>query len=123
MSSPAKTETLATVLSSDLQEGSLELLLYIDENLSFFAGHFPDFPLVPGVAQLAWVVHFAQTYFKINKPFTLVERLKFSSPILPQMKINLSLGIGANGNEINFRYHSDQTVFSQGRLKHHASEL
>lgn len=123
MSTAAQGETLATVLSSDLQACSLELLLYINENLAFFAGHFPEFPIVPGVAQLAWVVHFAQVYFNVEKPFTVVERLKFSSPILPGTQVKLTLGVNAQCTEINFRYHSESAVFSLGRLKHHAAGI
>lgn len=123
MASAASPTTLATVISAELQEHSAELWLHVDENLAFFDGHFPDFPLVPGVAQIAWAVHFTGHYLHQTPHFNLVERLKFTSPIRPGVNIQLSLAISQNGREVNFRYHQGQTTFSQGRLRVHEQDL
>ncbi len=37
----------------------LEITFYLDPDLLWFKGHFAVQPLLPGVAQLDWVMHYA----------------------------------------------------------------
>ena len=37
----------------------LEVVLHLDPELSWFRGHFAVQPLLPGVAQIDWVMHYA----------------------------------------------------------------
>ncbi|KJG48414.1 hypothetical protein UA70_13815, partial [Raoultella planticola] len=39
----------------------VEIVLYLDPGLFWFSGHFAVQPLLPGVAQLDWVMHYATT--------------------------------------------------------------
>lgn len=44
-----------------VQPQEMEIVLYLDPMLYWFNGHFAVQPLLPGVAQLDWVMHYATT--------------------------------------------------------------
>ena len=44
--------------SRELRADSVTLILQIDAGLFWFQGHFPHLPILPGVAQLDWVMHY-----------------------------------------------------------------
>ena len=74
------------------QQGSeAELLLRVDADLFWFQGHFPGQPLLPGVAQLDWVIHYGTTLLAPGKQFASVENIKFQQPILPGTTLKLTL--------------------------------
>ncbi len=115
-------ELYAEIIHSTISADTLDLSLHIHPNLCYFAGHFPSFPILPGVVQLNWAVHYAREFLALTAPVMNVERLKFTCPIQPDMKINLSISVDAEKKIANFRYYSathpssQPLTFSQGRL-------
>lgn len=115
-------ELYAEIIHSTISADTLDLSLYVPPNLCYFAGHFPSFPILPGVVQLNWAVHYAREFLALTAPVMNVERLKFTCPIQPDMKVNLSISIDAEKKVANFRYYSathpssQPLTFSQGRL-------
>lgn len=59
------------------------LKLNINEESDFFDGHFPQFKLLPAVAQFEIVTRLAGIYFGTKRFVPNIRRIKFSSPILP----------------------------------------
>lgn len=59
------------------------LKLNITEDSDFFDGHFPQFKLLPAVAQFEIVTRLAGIYFGTRRFVPNIRRIKFSSPILP----------------------------------------
>ena len=60
MSLPHTTNRLPQVLTQSAPDAaSLHLQLLISADLACFAGHFPSIAIVPGVAQVDWVVRLA----------------------------------------------------------------
>jgi 3-hydroxymyristoyl/3-hydroxydecanoyl-(acyl carrier protein) dehydratase len=112
----------AEIIHSTISADTLDLSLYIPPNLCYFAGHFPSFPILPGVVQLNWAVHYARELLALTAPVMNVERLKFTCPIQPDMNINLSMSTDAEKKVVNFRFYSathpssQPLTFSQGRL-------
>jgi 3-hydroxymyristoyl/3-hydroxydecanoyl-(acyl carrier protein) dehydratase len=113
----------AEIINSTISADTLELTLYISENLSCFAGHFPNFPILPGVMQLNWAVSYARDFFALQAPVMNVERLKFTCPIQPNMTVQFSISLDSEKKFAHFRYYSSthlasqqQLTFSQGRL-------
>ncbi len=115
-------ELYAEIIQSTISADTLDLSLYIPPSLCYFGGHFPSFPILPGVVQLNWAVHYASEFLAFTTPVMNVERLKFTCPIQPDMKVNLSISVDAEKKIANFRYYSathtssQPLTFSQGRL-------
>lgn len=64
----------------------LEIVLHLDPALFWFQGHFAVQPLLPGVAQLDWVMHYATTLLAPEYRFTASRTLNFRhrcSPMPP----------------------------------------
>lgn len=66
-------------------------VLDVHTGLSVFDGHFPKTPILPGVAQLDWVLRLGHTCFDLPKTFVRLEALKFVSPVVPGTKLYVSL--------------------------------
>lgn len=73
------------------QDSEAELLLHIAPDLFWFQGHFPGTPLLPGVAQLDWVIHYGVLLLAPGRQFSSVDNIKFQQPILPGSTLKLTL--------------------------------
>lgn len=89
-----------------------EISLIFPKNSNFFKGHFPDFPILPGVVQLFFAKEFARDIFNLNFVPQKVKKVKFSSIIKPEMKVKLILT--KNENSIDYKYTDDEKTFSSG---------
>ena len=69
----------------------LEITLYLDPDLLWFKGHFAVQPLLPGVAQLDWVMHYATTLMAPGYRFHSIQNVKFAAPLLPDNTVTLIL--------------------------------
>lgn len=70
-------------------DNSIVLEFVIPESSDFFDGHFPEYKLLPAVAQFEVVTRFARKYFKTQRWVPSIRRIKFSAPIRPDTKIKL----------------------------------
>lgn len=95
---------------------ALRVSLRITESLHWFRGHFPGRPIVPGVVQIGWVVHFAERLGLTTEQGFEVTRAKFSSVIEPDMTVQLSLK--RRERSIEFRMESASGVHSSGTLRY-----
>lgn len=91
-------------------------LLDVTPNLIVFDGHFPDAPLLPGVAQLDWAVEFARSCFALKGTFHRCEVLKFQLPVFPGTALQLDLHWSAQSGVLGFRYSSVQGAHASGRI-------
>lgn len=80
------------------------LQLQADASLFWFQGHFPGLSVLPGVAQLDWVMHYATTLLATGKRFRAVENIKFQKPVAPNSRLQLELDWDEAKLRLSFRY-------------------
>jgi 3-hydroxymyristoyl/3-hydroxydecanoyl-(acyl carrier protein) dehydratase len=88
------------------------------ESWDYFDGHFPGFKLLPAVAQIEIVVRLASKYFNSSIFIQQAKRLKFSSIIQANTRVQLSLSYKKESQALNFSMKSPagDTVYSSGIL-------
>lgn len=97
--------------------------LYLDPALFWFDGHFAVQPLLPGVAQLDWVMHFARQLTGADWRFSGISSVKFQQPLLPEDKMLLQLDWNESKGQLAFSYSLEKgegepaTIASQGKIK------
>jgi acyl-coenzyme A synthetase/AMP-(fatty) acid ligase/3-hydroxymyristoyl/3-hydroxydecanoyl-(acyl carrier protein) dehydratase len=101
---------------------SLARELSVPEDLAFLEGHFEGFPVVPGVAQLGWVVEAAGAALGAAPRIAAVENLKFKDVLLPGQRFRLELEWNEARELLRFRLAAGERVFSTGRLRLRAAE-
>lgn len=67
------------------------LHLELPASLTWFDGHFPSDPILPGVAQIGWAITFARERFGLNADPTAIERVKFLRTARPNERLMLEL--------------------------------
>ena len=74
----------------ELQGDALTVHFAYPHDALYFQGHFPNAPILPGVAQLFTVRNCIQQAFKVRVDGT-IKRLKFQQPILPTQEVTLTV--------------------------------
>ncbi len=77
------------VINKTDNEISLEFV--IPASSDFYDGHFPQYKLLPAVAQFEVITRFSRKYFGTQRYVPNIKRIKFSAPIKPETKIHLDL--------------------------------
>lgn len=106
---------LPRVLRQRSQAPDLILTLDIHADLPQFSGHFPGTPMLAGVAQVDWAIHFAEQFRPDGARFAGLEALKFNRVIAPSQTIDLHLK-RQGSNKVAFAYRSDHAELSKGRI-------
>lgn len=97
-------------------ENQIILNLHVPAGLDYFSGHFPNMPVLPGVVQIHWAVHYAAQYFPLVGGFTSMEHIKFQSLVLPDAKLALSLHWSAEKQQLEFSFSNSERKHSSGRI-------
>jgi len=95
---------------------SIVLALRIPEGLAYFAGHFDEIAVVPGVVQIQWAVHYARQYLGVAGIFSQMEVIKFKELLLPGQYLDLNLCYHEAPCKLQFSYRSEITEYSSGRI-------
>ena len=91
------------------EEGKVVLEFVIPASSDFFDGHFPEYKLLPAVAQFEVVTRFSRKYFGTQRWVPSIKRIKFSAPIRPDTKIHLELTYKTEKQRVTFNL-SDANV-------------
>lgn len=93
----------------------LEFKATVSKELLAFEGHFPEFSVFPGVAQIAMVQQIISQYFASLGVIQRIEQLRFQNFILPDQEIFIVLE--QTEKSINFKLsNAAQEVVASGRL-------
>ena len=99
------------------QEATRVLLeLTVPPKLLYFDGHFSVAPVLPGVVQVDWALHYGRHYLALPPGFGGINALKFQQMIRPQQPVRLELVHDAAKAQLHFRYFSDAGAHASGRI-------
>ncbi|GMQ48495.1 ApeI family dehydratase [Vibrio sp. 10N] len=102
---------------SQQHQGSWSLTLFVPANLRYFEGHFEHFPILPGVSQLDWVLHYAQLMYQQRLELVGMEAIKYQSPVPPNTRLTLEFSLDAATNKLSFCYFDSTKTYSRGKVK------
>lgn len=97
-------------------ENEVELEVEIPAASDYFNDHFPQFKLLPAVAQVDLVAHFAQRYFGTEVATVNIKRFKFSDKIFPNTTVVFKLNYDSDKKTVTFsiRDLSGTTIYAAG---------
>jgi 3-hydroxymyristoyl/3-hydroxydecanoyl-(acyl carrier protein) dehydratase len=98
-------------------EDRIELKFVIPAASDFFDGHFPEFKLLPAVAQFECVTRFAKKYLGTQRYVPRIHRIKFSAPIRPDTTVQLKLELNREKSTLSYSlWDADKSekVYSSG---------
>ncbi|MCL2282521.1 MAG: AMP-binding protein [Fibromonadales bacterium] len=78
--------------------------LFFAANNDFFDGHFPQFALLPAVAQIDTVIKVFNKFFGTNIILKRISRIKFTTPIRPNSKVQLQINYCEKEKMISFEF-------------------
>lgn len=105
---------LPAVLHTEVMGDRARVELDIQANLRWFEGHFPDHPVLPGVVQLAWAVHFSRQTFGCGPEVSTLEQIKFKRPITSGRQVALLLR--RHNGVVRFEYRNSDVSLASGML-------
>ncbi|MFT4174616.1 MAG: AMP-binding protein [Rhodocyclaceae bacterium] len=96
----------------------VQLHWLIPEDLVYFDGHFPTAPVLAGVVQLDWVIHYGRAFFPLPPNFRRVDALKFQRVIQPGYTLRVALTFDAKAGTLGFKISSPDGArgYSSGRV-------
>ena len=103
------------IISMSKADNVLDLLLFVPSTLPHFEGHFPEFPVLPGVLQIHWAALYGMRELNIKGHFSGIKKLKFHRVILPNTE--LTLQVVAHNNKLDFSYKTAEGMHSSGQLE------
>ncbi|MBR1537579.1 MAG: hydroxymyristoyl-ACP dehydratase [Treponema sp.] len=97
-------------------ENSVLLKVKIDSESDYFDGHFPDFKLLPALAQIDLLSHFAQKYFSLPLSTPNIKRFKFTDKILPDSIVIFKISFDSEKKRVTFEIRDafDDRLYSSG---------
>jgi 3-hydroxymyristoyl/3-hydroxydecanoyl-(acyl carrier protein) dehydratase len=93
---------LPEILSSTADGSSATYRIRVPPALEHFEGHFPGFPILPGIVQLDWAES------------TGVDNFKCQALVFPDAELTLELR--RDGTGLHFRYYDAQRTYSSGKI-------
>lgn len=108
---------LPQVVAVKRSADAVMLTLEVEADLAAFEGHFPQAPVLPGVAQLDWAVRLAREHVPMPPlPFLRLEAVKFQRVIQPGGLLELTLQWSTVKSRLSFAYASASGGCSSGRV-------
>ena len=104
------------ILEQAETEGEWNLQLSVPPDLTYFSGHFPKAPVLPGVVQVEWALNLGRQLLNLPGAFAGMEVLKFQQLVRPGDEIQLHLRFDAERGKLYFAYRNDTATCSSGRI-------
>ncbi|WP_240732357.1 acyl-CoA synthetase [Dyella terrae] len=104
------------VLGVQSDGSTCTLDLHLPRELAWFAGHFRDFPVLPGVVQLQWALAFGARHLGTPEACRQLEMLKFQRLLRPEDRVQLHLIWHVERRRLQFAYRQGELEFASGRF-------
>ena len=105
---------LPIVHSTEHTATGTRIALTVPADLPYFAGHFPNLPVLPGVVQLSWAIELGRKYVSVAGDFHALQNVKFMRVIQPDEHIVLLLDYHIERSALHFEYRVEQRSCSVG---------
>ncbi|AOA59292.1 AMP-binding protein [Acinetobacter larvae] len=107
-------QDLPVLLTQQTSSDAITLTLEFPPELRCFVGHFPDYPIYPGVGQIAFIQSFAKNHWSDLGACCALEQIKFQKVIQPYALCDLQLQ--RKHNKIIFSLTQHDDMLASGRL-------
>jgi acyl-coenzyme A synthetase/AMP-(fatty) acid ligase len=94
----------------------VKIELTVPRNLFWLRGHFPGYPVLPGVAQLHWAVEMARDHLGLSGSVTQIYQLKFRTVIRPEDDLTVTIRHIPEKSRIQFEYRRGDELCSTGQV-------
>ncbi|RAU20815.1 hypothetical protein CU669_16205 [Paramagnetospirillum kuznetsovii] len=94
----------------------VEIDLQLDPDLFWFQGHFPGHPILPGVVQVDWALHFARTELMLDLPAAREFQIKFKAVMTAGDTPTLILRHDRAKGRLTFEYRDRAIRYSSGTV-------
>ena len=105
---------LPQIESVDASGATATYRIVVPPALEHFRGHFPGFPILPGIVQLDWAVRLGRRHFPGLDASTGVDNFKCQALVFPEARLTLELRRDETG--LHFRYCDAQRTYSSGKI-------
>src|SRR3954467_8800542 len=106
---------LPPILASRFSADEVLHELSLPRELDVFRGHFPDRPILSGVAQIDWAIQLGAQHWQlpaVARDF----RVKFRNVITPETAVTLVLRFDRVKRHLHFEYRTAAQIMSAGRI-------
>jgi len=86
-----------------MEEGKMATSVTVAAHSPWFSGHFPNDPILPGIAQLKMVADLISASGKGNLRMTGVSRVKFRKIVRPEELLDIHVTCGNKKDQYNFK--------------------
>jgi 3-hydroxymyristoyl/3-hydroxydecanoyl-(acyl carrier protein) dehydratase len=87
---------------------------FIDKNFTAFKGHFPSYPILPGIVQIQMALLCIKKLLNTNDVVLKeIRKIKFIKPILPKTKVIVTLSQDQNKFSATIKNGTEEEIFSQ----------
>jgi acyl-coenzyme A synthetase/AMP-(fatty) acid ligase len=99
-----------------IDSNNCQINFFIPADLYYFNGHFLGRPILPGVVQLHWAIHYGKELFNVIGSFQRLEAVKFQQVIRADEHATLKLKYDSSKTKLTFSFSNGDTSFSSGRI-------
>jgi 3-hydroxymyristoyl/3-hydroxydecanoyl-(acyl carrier protein) dehydratase len=97
---------------SQIDEKKIFAELFFPESSDFFDGHFPQYSLLPAVAQVGTVIKIFEKFFNSHIILKKISRVKFITPIRPNTQVQLHICYLEKEKTLNFEFFGNKKYSS-----------
>ncbi|MFN2644739.1 MAG: hypothetical protein ABR570_07090 [Burkholderiales bacterium] len=102
-------------MKSETRDGdTVTVQLFVPPTYEHFTGHFPGFPILPGVVQIDWAVRLARRHFGGLQASYGLDAFKCRSPVRPATHLTLTLA--CDPRRLRFAYAEGERAISSGTV-------